>query len=215
MLLEPASRLIGAACVAVVVLVARDGAFAQSQQPLHVISPPDAWRAPAIMPWSVSMFAGPLTTRLLSESFTGEFEFESGIAGIAVSRRLGMLTSDLVVEGELQLIQHFAGEDHFEGNLVVAARWIRFPWNRVLPTTFALGLGPSFATSLPEQERRRHGHHSSAVLNEFFGEVTIGAPGLPRWALVGRMEHRSGIFGLINGVHDASTAFGYGLKYRF
>jgi hypothetical protein len=45
--------------------------------------------------------------------------------------------------------------------------------------------------------------------------MTFALPNTPKWNLVFRLHHRSGIFGLFDGIEGASNAFGIGLKYKF
>ena len=46
-------------------------------------------------------------------------------------------------------------------------------------------------------------------------EFDFFLPDHPRFGLVTRLHHRSGAFGLFDGVHDAANAVGFGLRYRF
>jgi hypothetical protein len=168
--------------------------------------------------WAATLFSGPLTSQTSSKIFgNGDFG-HSGIVALAGSKKLGSVWGNrLDFELEAQAVQHFGDQKHFELNpVVILARWRTFPWNHVLPTTFAIGDGISIATETPKLEVKKRGRKgSSKVLNYVMAELTLSLPPCPKWALVARYHHRSGMFGVFNGVHDASTAFALGVKYWF
>jgi len=170
--------------------------------------------------WAVTVYSGPITSQDTSKIFlNGKAKFEgSAILALAVAKKFGSVWDNaLDFELETQAVQHFGGQNHFEFNpIALVLRWKCFPWNRTLPTTFALGDGISIATKTPKIEINPKKKASGAkVLNYVMGEVTFSLPEHPNWALVARYHHRSGAFGLFNGVHDASTVFAAGLKYWF
>ncbi len=168
--------------------------------------------------WAVTVFGGPLTSQTSSRIISGA-DFEgSWILAAAVSKELGRVYKDLLgFELEFLGAQHFGKQDHFELDpIAFIIRWRGFPWNNVLPTTLAIGDGISIATSKPKLEVKRRGKSESAqTLNYVMAEATFSMPSLPQWALVFRYHHRSGMFGVFHGVHDASTAFAGGIKYWF
>ena len=168
--------------------------------------------------WAVTVYSGPLTSQTSSKIIRDPDFSKSGIIAFAVSKELRhFLENRLGFELESQAVQHFGKQRHFEINpIVLIARWSAFPWNRSLPTTLAIGDGVSIATTKPKHEVERRGKHDSArTLNYVMAEATFAHPCYPQWALVARYHHRSGMFGVFHGVHDASTAFAAGLKYWF
>lgn len=167
--------------------------------------------------WAATLYGGPLTSQTSSKMLK-DFDFEnSGIIALAGSKKLGYVWSEaLDFELEAQLVQHVGTQKHFEINpIVLIARWNAFPWNETLPTTIAIGDGLSIATETPKLERKRRRHETNKVLNYVMAELTLSLPECSQWALVARYHHRSGMFGVFNGVHDASTAFALGVKYWF
>jgi len=46
-------------------------------------------------------------------------------------------------------------------------------------------------------------------------ELTLSLPNTPRWNLIARLHHRSGVGGIFNGVNGGSNALGLGIKYKF
>jgi hypothetical protein len=119
---------------------------------------------------------------------------------------------DLGVEG--QLAKHFGGQDHFELNGLIVQRWLTFPWNHTVKTSFAAGQGFSYATELPSFEEEAHGT-TAQFLGYLLFEFTFALPKYPQWALSTRIHHRSGANGIFSGIYGASNAFGLGISYVF
>jgi len=167
--------------------------------------------------WAITLYSGPVTSQTTSK-LAHDFDFEgAGIVVLAGSKELFYIwDNQLNFELESQVAQQFNKQTNAEINpIVFIARWNDFPWNDSLPTTFAIGDGLSIATSTPKLERKRRGRETNKVLNYVMAELTLSLPECPQWALVARYHHRSGMFGVFNGVHDASTAFAAGIKYWF
>ena len=168
--------------------------------------------------WAITLYSGPLTSQTTSK-LANDFDFEgAGIVVLAGSKELFYVWDNrLNFELEAQVAQQFGKQNHAEINpIVFIARWRDFPWNNTLPTTLAIGDGLSIATENPKLEVTRRGRrNTNKVLNYVMAELTLSLPECPQWALVARYHHRSGMFGVFNGVHDASTAFAAGIKYWF
>jgi len=119
-------------------------------------------------------------------------------------------------EWEAQVAKHFGAQTHWEFNALFALRWNRYPWDEYVRTSFAVGDGISYATEVPPLEARGHADTGSTrVLNYILLEFALGLPSQPSWDLVMRIHHRSGIFGLIDGVDGGSNVIAVGLKYAF
>jgi hypothetical protein len=135
------------------------------------------------------------------------------IAAVAVARRLSRgRWIDTEMEG--QVAWGVEGSDHVETNALYVVRWRRFPWNRWLPTSFAVGPGLSYASKIPGWERAHH-PKTNRLLAYFLWEVEFAPRRRSPLRLVARLHHRSGAFGLFNGVTAGSNAVGLGLKFRF
>lgn len=140
----------------------------------------------------------------------------SQLAALAWSYRLNETPRDLSWELEGQVVQHYGRQSHQELNVVLNARWSRFPWDNYVETSAALGWGQSFATSVPELEPRTGFDGKSArLLNYLLVELDFAPPSHPEWGLVLRLHHRSGIFGLYKGVNGGSNYVGAGIRYAF
>ena len=168
--------------------------------------------------WSVVGYGGVMTTNESSDLWlSGELELtDDRLFGIAVNKRLFAITDDLDMEFEQNVVKHFQGQDNWEFDSVFMLRWNTFPWDSVIDTSIAVGDGLSIASETPKLEYTRYGKdESSALLNFVMAEFTFALPDVPGPELVMRMQHRSGTFGLINNTSDASTAFTWGIRYRF
>ena len=163
-------------------------------------------------------FAGVLSVQKSSDIwFHGDFKLANGgLAGIAASKRLWRYRDYFDLEFETQVVKHFGGEDNFEFNLPLVVRWNAFPWDDFIDTSIAFGDGPSLATETPELEKEQYGGDKAGAAQNFVMlELTLALPQYPDIQFVNRFQHRSGAFGLINNTGDASTAFVWGIKYRF
>ncbi len=104
--------------------------------------------------------------------------------------------------------------DFFEANVFVMVRWMRFPWSRFLETSIAFGEGVSVAEEVPyieQVDNRNEG--MSRFLNFVAYEITLSPPKCNRISAVYRLHHRSGIFGLVNGVVGGSNVTAFGLRF--
>ena len=161
--------------------------------------------------WAVTLYGGRFTTDNLKRvvSFSAEYA-DSYIGVLALSWQFAQLGEHIRLEVEGQVGKHFGEQDHWELNALVIARWVTFPWNAYLDTTFAVGEGISYATEVPKLEAQPG---ASQAVNYLLFELSFALPGHPEWALVGRIHHRSGFWGAL--APNGSNAFGLGVKYRF
>lgn len=119
-------------------------------------------------------------------------------------------------EWEAQVAKHNGAQSHLEFNGLVVLRWQRFPWERHLRTSVAIGEGVSWASEVPPLEEALHPDgDASQLLNYLLLELGLGLPKVPDWDLVFRIHHRSGIFGTFDGVDGGSNVIATGLKWRF
>jgi hypothetical protein len=140
----------------------------------------------------------------------------AGVIAAALSRSFAVLFGGLDLEAEAGLDQRFGDMHATTGWLAIDFRWTRFPWNDVVATTIALADGPSMASQVDTQERLRSlNGHGSDFLNFASPEITFALPDHPEDELVLRYQHRSGIFGLMNGVDEASSFATIGFRRVF
>lgn len=118
----------------------------------------------------------------------------------------------LTLEIEGQAAKYYGDQDHLEFNLSVAGRWHRFPWDKAVNTSFAFGLGPSWAAEEPEVEVMIHGA-ADQFLVYWFSEITLGPPDAD-WSMVFRLHHRSKAWGVV-AEEGGSNTLAAGLKFLF
>lgn len=95
-------------------------------------------------------------------------------------------------------------------------RYDNFPWNHVIRTTVAASLGLHYVSRLPLSENKADPTEARGHLLHYFSpEITFALPDKPEHELVMRLHHRSGVFGLMHGVHGGADAFVMGYRYRF
>jgi hypothetical protein len=78
-------------------------------------------------------------------------------AAVTAGKKIGHLLDKIDFELEGQIVKHIAGQHHWEFNALVVARWLRFPWNDIIKTSFAFGEGLSLATETSAFEEKYHG----------------------------------------------------------
>jgi hypothetical protein len=165
--------------------------------------------------WALTLYYGKLTDANLTQTATFDFSFEnSDFIDLALSRKLYTYRHYFDLEIEGQIAKHFGEQDNWEFNAVAYFRWLLFPWNSYLDTSFAAGAGLSYATSVPETEAKNY-DESAQFLGALMFEFAFSLPHVPEWSLVTRLHHRSGAGGLFSGVHGASNAYGIGIRYSF
>jgi len=165
--------------------------------------------------WALTLYYGRLTDSNLAQTATFNFNFEdSYFIDLALSRRLYTYRDYFNLEIEGQIAKHFGDQDNWEFNAVGYVRWLPFPWDSYLDTSFAAGVGLSYATSVPEIEAKTH-DESAQFLGALMFELAFSLPRVPQWSLVTRLHHRSGAGGLFSGVHGASNAWALGIRYSF
>jgi hypothetical protein len=167
--------------------------------------------------WSATLYGAVLLKGNLSDATLLNSGFEdSYLTALAITRKMASYGNKIDLELEGQVVKHFREQEHWEFNGLGAARWLPFPWDHYLDTSFAFGAGLSVATETPNVEEERRGDgQTQEVLAYLMLELETSLPDAENWSLVTRIHHRSGAFGLFNGVTGASNAWGVGIKYRF
>jgi len=166
--------------------------------------------------FAVTVYGGRMTDGDFGEALTGSAEFIDAyvVVGAFAWTFARYFEDALSFELEGQIGKWFGDQKNLEFNLPVAIRWSKFPWNRYVDTSFAYGLGPSYATREPAAEIDNE-DDTKKFLIYWFGELTFGPPE-SAWAGVLRLHHRSGAFGLVaERGHGGSNTLAAGIKYRF
>lgn len=219
----PAGALRAPASVAVPTSRPRGFPVQQRAVPVQDAAEPDpSWKnlygwayEPGPRPWSVLVFGAVGTRSDIASIFTLDADFvASALIGVALNRRVFKLTRHFAIEFEGQIARHFRKQDHWEFNGLGLIRYLTFPWDKYVDTSFAAGNGLSFATSTPEIERDDD-ERTSQILNYLLFELDFTLPQYPAWTLSTRLHHRSSIFGTFFGARAGSNFLATGLKYNF
>ena len=102
----------------------------------------------------------------------------------------------------------------YEFDPYLTFRWANFSWNDIVNTSFAIGEGISYVTSIPSLEGNEN-TNTKRLLNYLMLEATFAAPNQPRLQLVFRIHHRSGAYGLYHAGNTGSNDIGLGIRYLF
>lgn len=173
---------------------------------------------PAVAPaqdFSVAAYGGQLTREKWEGTFSSGAEFaDATIIVAAVSwTAYRFFDSRLSWELEGQVGKYFGDQKHWEFNLpILGLRWHRFPWDDHLATSLAWGIGPSYATRIPEIELETN-DDSSHWLIYWFGELALGPP-TAKWEVLLRLHHRSDGFGTVAD-DGGSNALCAGIRFQF
>jgi hypothetical protein len=166
--------------------------------------------------WSLTLLGGVMSDDTLGDAaiFKADYDYSHKFLALALGREVGRWKKDLRFELEGQAMRHSGVQRYWEFDGAIIARWLSFPWDRYVDTSFAVGEGFSIASEKSELEQRLH-EESSRFLNYLLFEFTFAHPEYKALSLVTRLHHRSGIRGLINDVHGASNSMAVGLRYEF
>jgi hypothetical protein len=172
--------------------------------------------------YSVTLYGGQLDTANLAQIFySGRFEPSSMVA-LAISREFARWSRYVAWEVDGEGVKHFSQSNErfyesspWEFDAALVGRWLYFPWNKYVVTTFAVGEGLSYATGklLFEPTNPQNAQH---LLDYMLFELTFALPQFQHWSIVTRIHHRSGVYGLFPGdIHEGSNFLCTGVKYTF
>jgi hypothetical protein len=166
----------------------------------------------------LSLYGGQVSDTQFNAIIRGIVDFKDYylVAG-ALGKELMVWKDRIGIEVEGQIVKHINGSEHWEFNPLLTLRWLHFPWDQTLDTSFAWGNGLSYATEDPEfeVEESSHGNKTSQVLYYFMVEWVFAFPDVPQWRVFSRIHHRSSVFGLIDGIMAGSNYVTLGLRYAF
>jgi len=171
--------------------------------------------------WELTLFSGVYSNRTFGEAtfnIPGEFE-KIYMHSLALSRDMAKIWDNFCLELEGMFAKHYGAhkyghQDYEEYVMALLLRYDNLPWNRVVPTSVAIGEGLSLTSKVPKWEVQNRGQ-SRRFLNYLTVEFTVSPPQLPQSSLVYRVHHRSGVFGLFGGVKGASDFYLLGLRCKF
>ncbi len=165
--------------------------------------------------WSVSFFVATKTADTTTDTilFSADFPSNQNFISLAVARKINSF-KQFDIEFEGQFAKHQGVEKYKEYTAAIFIRLADMFWDNVIDMSFALGEGLSYTTVTPQFEADNH-ERATRLLNFLAFETTFAHPENKNWQVVLRIHHRSGVFGLFDGVHGASNAWALGLRYKF
>lgn len=164
----------------------------------------------AILAWQ-GLYSPDDTSDLLLR-FPPSFE-DSTVTVLGLGWTVAEPGPNTALEFEVNTGTHWGDQDHVEINAAPLVRWRTFPWDQGVDTSVAFGLGLSYAFEDPVLEAGKEGGPEQWLAYMAI-EVTAALPQAPQWELVGRLHHRSGVFGTFGDVSGASEFLGLGVRYR-
>ena len=167
-------------------------------------------------PWAATLYGGVVSkermTTLLYKQHQATLETDTAFAGGSISRRIGQLGKGFSFELEGGAGYRFSNEDAGEVWGALFARYDRFPWSDKLYTSIAISTGLNYATRVSEIE---YDDNNSKLLHYLAPEITVASPNHKNLEGVLRLHHRSGVFGVFNGVRSGTNVVTLGLRKRF
>ena len=164
--------------------------------------------------WFFTLYGGAFTDSDLEDDLTFNWDFgdHTYIIVGALARELWRYEDFISFEVEGQLGKYFGQEHQGQINGLIIARWLKFPWDQYVDTSFAVGDGLSYNTETSKVEEEDD-EDAGKWLSYLMFELTLGLPKYPRWNFVYRIHHRSSIRGRIGA--GASNFVALGIKYSF
>lgn len=140
------------------------------------------------------------------------------IVGGAVERRIATAFNIIEFDGEFGTAKRFGDQTEAEFWGAIYVRYIAFPWNNCIYTTFAVSTGLNYATGISDFEKAHSDLNPPAgthIQHYFSPELTFALPEHKERQLVIRLHHRSGAYGVISGALSAATYITVGFRYWF
>jgi len=144
------------------------------------------------------------------------------IYSFTASRRIGQLvanvggytfTPQLELPFTLEVVDENAGNPFLAFASSFNVRWLDFPWNHYIGTSFAMGVGLNFSSELYTIDQERHpGMHRSRLKINWPIQMTFALPSYPDDQLMVYIIHHSG-GRLLD--HGGLNALGIGYRRDF
>ena len=164
-----------------------------------------------------SLYAGRYSDTALIQNLQLDHDFQdSHVYVVSIGQELGRHGNVLALELEGQFAIHRGRQNHQEINCAVTLRWLPFPWDQYVDTSFAFGNGLSYATADPPVEIENADNGRTAQwLYYILAEWAFAVDDDSEWEVFWRIHHRSGVYGLMADNNAGSNYMGLGLRKRF
>ncbi len=157
--------------------------------------------------WAFEFGVAFITENNIEDIIDGEFSYGDGESGgeiysLTVSRFLSELewkVGDRVFRPRMEMpltleIFDENGRGPFpDANASFLVRWVDFPWDGLVDTTFGMGVGLSYSAKVPLMDKERHEDERRSNLKFNWPiQLTFAAPSHPEHQLVVFLSHQSG-----------------------
>jgi hypothetical protein len=122
-------------------------------------------------------------------------------------------TKFMSFELEGQVSKHLEKASAFSAGAVLMVRWNYMPWHRMLPGSFGVGNGLSYSTENLDVETTAI-PKTAKLLYQIVIEFEFLFGHGSSWSAFIRDHHRSGMFGVFDGVVGGSDFLCLGIRYR-
>lgn len=190
-------------------------------EPLMVID-----RADSAADWTFEFGVALMTENDIDDFIEGKVDFEYGDAGattyqFTATKKLTELPFELFGKKFspwlemplcLELVDENANEPFLVYNSSLQLRWVDFPWNHWVRTTFAAGLGLSYSTQIYDMDIQRHpGEERSHLKFNLPIQLSFSLPDAPEHQVIFYISHHSGGFGFFDrgGVNSIGASYAY------
>jgi len=175
--------------------------------------------------WSFDVGVAFITSNDLGEILTGNIDIADGPAGgeiysLTATRRLGEFKLELwghtfhpqvELPLTLEIVDENSRSPFVDFNASVVVRWEEFPWNHVIKTTVATGIGLSYSQHVLLMDKVLHpGTNRSHLKFNWPIQMTFALPSYPEHQLMLYIAHKSG-----GEVFDRGGINSVGFGYRF
>lgn len=175
--------------------------------------------------WAVAVMGGVLNeanfSGVIFTPWTSSFD-DTQLLSATVSKRVhefspaSFIGPNWFVEWEVGAGQRFGNSTASEFWTALYFRYDKFPWPDKVYMTAGASIGLNYATSISDLEVKKSGNQTGSNLLHYFApEITVADPDNKDLEFVTRLHHRSGIFGLFNGVDGGSTFLTFGVRQHF
>lgn len=175
---------------------------ASAMAEIRYVAPPEDQRM-----WAFEFGVAFITENNIEDILNGEFSYGEGDSGgeiysLTASRFLGELewkAGSCVFRPQMEMpltleIFDENGRDPFpDVNASFLMRWVDFPWNDIITTTFGMGVGLSYSAKVPLMDQERHEDERRSKLKFNWPiQLTFAAPAYPDHQLTLFLSHQSG-----------------------
>lgn len=176
--------------------------------------------------WTFEFGVALMTENDIDDFIEGKVDFEYGDAGattyqFTATKKITELSFEFFGEQFtpwiemplcLELVDENANEPFLVYNASMQVRWVDFPWNSCLRTTFAAGLGLSYASQIYDMDIQRHpGEDRSHLKFNVPIQISFSLPDAPQHQVIFFISHHSGGFGFFDrgGVNSIGASYAY------